>query len=161
MTIFNNANAYCDRMEWAQNLIKEHGYRHSKWLKESLDATITKLESMPKDDPSLEGNDLEKMRDSRDALIIVLMRHRAYRVLAPGVEAIKRVKKHGEEQRKKRLKRQTWKGKTRDQIEERNQSIITEFKNSRRKAGFAERVADKYGLQPRQIRNITKKAAGN
>lgn len=161
MTIFNNANNYYDRMEWAQNLIKENGYGYARRIKEALDAAIAKLERLPKDDPGLEENDLEKMKDSRDALIIVLGRHRVYGFIAPGVEAIKRVKKHGEEQRKKRSKRQTWKGITQDQIEERNRSIITAFNNSRRKAGFAERVAGKYGLQPRQIRNIIKKAVGN
>lgn len=91
MSIFDNTNTYLERMAYAEELIEKHGLIFAERIKQTLDATIKELESLPIDDPRLMENDLEKMKDSKDALSIATGRQRMKNVVVPGVEAIKRV----------------------------------------------------------------------
>jgi|GEM_PF-6726244 len=58
-------------------------------------------------------------------------------------------------QKETREKRKTWRGRTREQLSERNQSIVEHFKKSRLTINhFANKYADKYDLKPTRIRQI-------
>jgi hypothetical protein len=75
--------------------------------------------------------------------------------------------KYRDKQSEKARKPRSHEDKTPIEIRARNNQIIEDFKEARRKnprikaSGFAEKHGDEYGLKPRQVRNILKMAVGN
>jgi len=70
--------------------------------------------------------------------------------------------RYSEDQANRRDKRQTWGGKTREQIRVRDEEIAKAFKKSKlNSSNFSQKYASKYGLKSRRIREILKKALGS
>jgi hypothetical protein len=150
MTIFNDAGDYLTMMDWAKNIIGEHGIGGAEKLLDILKRDIAQPRSC-----RASKKDLEKLEDMKNALVIQMNRSRVDVFVAPGIEAVKRQKKYSHEQSEKRQKRQTWAGLSPEQRAARNKKIIEHFKKSGlTKNSFAERNAAKYGLKPSRIRSI-------
>ena len=73
-----------------------------------------------------------------------------------------KLNKYHSKQSKIRGKRQTWKGKTRAELEARNKEIVEHFRSTKLTPNsFAEKHAEKYGYSAKTIRNILKSSLGN
>jgi len=142
-------SCYQDRFE-LEKIRSMPGYsNYSPRLRKRLEAKIEELRNL----------EVELKKAVKDPDFVRRLEQSAVR------EAMERSEKHSKTQQRKRGKRQTWRGMTRDQLSERNQKIINDYYKKPRKshltiAGFAERYAAKYGLKPKQVRNILSKAVG-
>jgi hypothetical protein len=122
------------------------------------------LEKFPRT-PKLQKK-IDELRNLEEELKQAMRDHDFVRRLEESAvrRAMERTEQHGQVQREKREKRQTWNGLTRQQLLERDQKIIEHFQRSRKKGltmgGFSERHAAKYHLSPRFVRLILKKAVG-
>jgi hypothetical protein len=75
-------------------------------------------------------------------------------------ESIKgKVEKHSQEQSKRRGKRDIWQGLTREQILERNNKILQQFRKTHLSTNrFASKHAARYGLTPDYLRKLLQKS---
>lgn len=162
MRILKDADEYIETMDWAEKTVDELGTDGAKKLMEATDIKIKDIENQPGSGRKATMFDIEKLKSVSFCLSRVLQKRRLKTFMAPGLEAIKRVKKHSENQQKRRSKRQTWNGLTREEREKRNQKIIEHFKKTPLKpSSFAQKYASKYGLKPRRVRDILSKGVGS
>lgn len=77
------------------------------------------------------------------------------------LRSMESAEKHGQEQQRKRGKRQTWKGLTREQLSSRDQNIIEHFRKTHlSKNNFSNKYAKKYARKPSTVRHILSRAVG-
>ncbi len=161
MKILEDANEYINLQAWARKQIEELGYASTEKLKETIDRAIKKKEEPPK----FNASDIKKLEDMSFMLLMALNEWRLKSFMAPGIEAIKGVKKHGQEQSQRRAKRQTWKGLNQEEILARDQRINEDFRKSRlTKNNYAKKNANKYAkeyhIKAETLRKILSKAVG-
>jgi hypothetical protein len=151
MKFLTDANEYLKLSDWAEKVIEKHGVDGANKIWGIVDRAIKHPESQ-----GAIKMDIEKLEGISASLTLAINEHRLKTFMAPGIEAVKRVKKYGQEQSGRRNKR------TFDHLKERNQKIIEHFKEHFKKTGmskrsFAELHTAEFGLKTSQIRSILSK----
>ena len=129
-------------------------------MKKEIQGQIEKLEAVSPRTPEIEAS-LENLNNQVLQLSHAISTYRVQRFLAPAFEWKEHAEKHSQTQRKKRGKRRTWRGLTREQMSFRNQKMIEHFKEASKNRhiklnSFAIKHSNKYSLKPTQIRQIIK-----
>ena len=132
-------------------------------IKKTLRSEIKDLESLEHRNPNIE----KELAEKRDQLLKVshaVNRERTRIYFKPLVEKKEIADKFQESQKNKRGKRQTWNGKTKEQMQARDDAMISHYEELHAKrpavynpSTFAGKYAKEYGLKPTQCRTIISK----
>ena len=106
MRILEDGDAYIVMMDWAEETVDALGIDGARKLKEMVDANIKDMEKQPASEK--QKLELDKLVSVSFCLSRIIQKRKLKIFMAPGLEAIERVKKHNQDQQKRRLKRETW-----------------------------------------------------
>jgi hypothetical protein len=150
MKLLTDPDRFIEMMDWAEKTVSQSGAPGGRRLQDVIDKKIKEGRARNR-----RASEVEELEEMSFCLSKALSDRWLKDSMTPGMEAVKRVKKHGQTQSEKRQKRQTWKGLNPEQRAARNKKMVEHFKKTGlSKRSFAERHAAKYGLKISQIRSI-------
>ena len=160
MNIFEDPTAYFDRMDFARKVIEKHGAATARKVMKLLEKGVKELSVLPPGDARLSENDIEKMKNSVDALYLTLADHDRKEFLSPGIEAIAQVKKTKEERSSGGANSH---GMTQEERKQRNDQLQPEIERlchaGKTYSSAKIIVGRKFELHPRTVGKYTKNPA--
>lgn len=150
MKILTDAAEYINSQAWAEKTVEELGAGAAGKMVEAIQAKIGSCKSRNR-----HAALVDKLEGLSACLTIAINARRLRDFMAPGIEAVRRVKKHSQAQSNRRQNRRTWKGMTKDQLAARDREIVADYKQTKlTRNHFATKHAADYGLKWRRIMDI-------